>query len=297
MFTYQFNSMSTLVKICINREMFANDLMPIYKLFEFIEDTCSRFKQNSELSNLNRHLDQEFLVSNELFALLARAEEFFQETDGLFHPGILENLEINGYADSIEVIRGQDLDMPSLGVAAAVQVRPYTINETKQTVTLHTKIDLGGIAKGWVIDRATELLDKIGFGFMNVGGDIRIFGTLPRSLNIGIENPFEGSSLLSSIQIKTGALATSTSAKRKWSVNGKQKHHLIDPRTGLPSDSTIVSATVTAPTAVEADVLAKTVLLLGKHEGKVLIQKKGVKAVLILDNGEIWKGAVEDGNV
>jgi FAD:protein FMN transferase len=78
--------------------------------------------------------------------------------------------------------------------------------------------------------------------------------------------------------------------KRKWRVNGEWKHHLIDTRTGKPSDSRIISATVTAPTAVEADVWAKTILLLGEEKSKQWITQKALSGVLINKELDIWKG-------
>ena len=173
---------------------------------------------------------------------------------------------------------------------AAISSQPFIPNESKRSVTLLSKIDLGGMAKGWVIDRAALLLDRLGYGFINVGGDIRIFGTLPRPLNIGIESPFAETTMISSIQVQNGALATSTTMKRTWQMNGEWTHHLIDTQTGKPSKSKIVSATVTAPTALEADVWAKTVLLLGKQAGQEWINRKGVQAVLITKDGDIWRG-------
>jgi thiamine biosynthesis lipoprotein len=182
------------------------------------------------------------------------------------------------------------LGATSHSAPAISKIQPYQLNEEKQTVVLQNRIDLGGIAKGWVIDRAADLLSKQGFGFINVGGDIRIFGTLPRPLNIGIEDPFDPSNMLSSIQVSQGAVATSTTMKRRWKINGKNKHHLIDTTTGEPSTSTILSSTVTAPTAVEADVLAKVTLLLGENDGKSLLSSKKIKAVIINDAKEIWRG-------
>ena len=290
MYKYNFNSMSTMVQLSINQELFANDLMPVYKLFASVENTCSRFKEDSELSKLNQQLGQEVEVSDQLFSILKEALEFYEETNGVFNPGILSAIENSGYTKSIELIKGRELLAPSPIAPVFTKVRPYQLDEDKQTVVLHTRIDLGGIAKGWVVDRAAVILSDIGYGFVNVGGDIRIFGSLPRPLNIGLEDPFDPSKMLSSIQVTDGAVATSTSMKRRWKVNGSSKHHLIDATTGEPSASTIISSTVTAPTAVEADVLAKVVLLLGEEHGKALLFVKKNTAVIINEAKEIWRG-------
>ncbi|MDR7239788.1 FAD:protein FMN transferase [Neobacillus drentensis] len=290
MFTYRFPSMSTIVQITISHELFANDLMPVYKLVNLIEDTCSRFRPDSELSRLNQQIDREIIVSKEMFSILTDALRFYEESEGIFNPGVLSALVNNGYAKSIEMIKGREIVLASPSPTVPAHSQPFLLDEKKQSVTLFTKIDLGGIAKGWVIDHAAQLLEKEGYGFINVGGDMRIFGTLPRHLNIGIESPFAETEMISSIQVQKGALATSTTMKRKWLINGEWSHHIIDPRTGGPSESKIVSATVTAPTALEADVWAKTVLLLGEKAGQEWINRNDVQAVVINKNGDIWRG-------
>lgn len=290
MYKYNFNSMSTMVQIMINQELFANDLMPVYKLFEAIEDTCSRFKEESELSRLNLQIGKEVEVSHDLFAILKEALRFYEETNGVFNPGILSAIENSGYNKSIEHIRGRELGASPQSAPVTMNIPPYQLNESKQSVVLNTRIDLGGIAKGWVVDRAAELLSKYGYGFVNVGGDIRIFGDLPRPLNVGIEDPQDPTKMISSIQVSEGGVATSTSMKRRWKMDGRNKHHLIDATTGEPSSSSIISSTVTAPTAVEADVLAKVILLLGEEKGKSLIAGKKMNAVIINQAKEIWAG-------
>lgn len=290
MYKYNFNSMSTMVQIMINQELFANDLMPVYKLFEAIEDTCSRFKEESELSRLNLQIGKEVEVSHDLFAILKEALRFYEETNGVFNPGILSAIENSGYNKSIEHIRGRELGASPQSAPVTMNIPPYQLNESKQSVVLNTRIDLGGIAKGWVVDRAAELLSKYGYGFVNVGGDIRIFGELPRPLNVGIEDPQDPTKMISSIQVSVGGVATSTSMKRRWKMDGRNKHHLIDATTGEPSSSSIISSTVTAPTAVEADVLAKVILLLGEEKGKSLIAGKKMNAVIINQAKEIWAG-------
>lgn len=290
MYNYNFNSMSTMVRISINQELFANDLMPVYKRFTSVEETCSRFKVNSELSLLNQHVGKEKKVSDEFFSILKDALAFYKETNGIFNPGILAAIHHSGYTKSIEYIRGKELTNTAKPTPVQTLTPPYEINEEQKTVLLHTGIDLGGMAKGWAIDRGAELLAAYGSGFINVGGDIRLFGSLPQPLNIGIEDPFDPDKLITGIQISSGALATSTSMKRRWQVNGNNMHHLIDPETGVPSQSTIVSATVTAPTALEADVWAKVTLLLGETNGKKWISDKKEKAVLINKKREIWRG-------
>jgi thiamine biosynthesis lipoprotein len=179
--------MSTIVQISINHELFANDMMPIYKLFELIEDTCSRFRTDSELSRLNHQVEKEVKVTSEMYSILTDALRFYEETEGIFNPSVLTALENHGYSISIEWIKGKELAGASTSTSVPIKSQLFKLNEQKQSVTLFSKIDLGGIAKGWVIERAAQLLEKLGYGFINVGGDLRIFGTLPRYLNIALK--------------------------------------------------------------------------------------------------------------
>src|SRR3954465_7605022 len=142
---YNFNSMSTMVQISISKELFANDLMPVYKLFASVEDTCSRFKEDSELSLLNQQLEKEVEVSNQLMSILKDALRFYEETNGVFNPGILSAIENSGYTRSIEFIKGQEVAAgPAVLAPEVTNIPPYQLNEGNQTVVLQTRIDLGG---------------------------------------------------------------------------------------------------------------------------------------------------------
>jgi thiamine biosynthesis lipoprotein len=286
---YTFEAMSTIVEIGTNSHLHADTQAEVRERIHLLEATCSRFQADSELSRLNQQLGKEIKVSALLFDILQSAQEFYDETNGLFNPGILSSLEYAGYSKSIERIQGQEMEATLTPPPYPVQMFPYTLHKKTQTVTLYTKIDLGGIAKGWILDDIAKFLETYADGFLNIGGDIRIFGSLPHALHIGIEHPYLSNIMIESLTISSGAIATSTSMKRRWIVNGKWKHHLINPVTGQPSDSTLVSSTVVAPTAIQADIWAKTALLLGEEQGRKWIQEKKAGAVLMNCNNEIWK--------
>lgn len=147
-------------------------------------------------------------------------------------------------------------------------------------------IDLGGIAKGWCADRGAELLASSGCGYVNAGGDLRLFGQKKAAWKIGIEDPFSPERNKAILHLTKGAAATSSTWKRRWLAGKSKQHHLIDPRTGQPSKSDIISATVMAPTAVQADIWAKTLLILGEAEGSDWIRARGLQAIVILANQE-----------
>jgi len=122
-------------------------------------------------------------------------------------------------------------------------------------------LDLGGIAKGWTADRAAEAAVTAGVNWVlvNAGGDLRVAGA-PPDLDVDVEDPMDPTSSLVRLRLRAGALATSSVTRRSW---GTGLHHLIDPRTGAPARSTLLQATVWAPTCAEAEIRATAAIIGG----------------------------------
>ena len=151
-------------------------------------------------------------------------------------------------------------------------------------------LDLGGIGKGWIVDRASRYLDKFKNYAINAGGDIIVKGTQAdlSPWTIGIEDPLKRKPSLGVLNLTSEAICTSTTMQRQWQVNNVPKHHLIDPRSGHPTDSGVISATVIAKTAVLAEILAKSALILGPQNGLELIEKqKPTKGILVTEDGHL----------
>jgi FAD:protein FMN transferase len=290
-----FRAMNTNVYVYVESEhQNENDMQHamnfVQEIFQQVETIASRFLPTSELQQLNRSSEQHVTVSPILFDLLKQAYQAHMETDGVFNPGILPNLEILGYDRSMDVIK---TDPPKVSevvpIVEPLDTFPYELNETKHTIWLHqgAAIDLGGIAKGWTVDRAANILRHYGTGYVNAGGDIRFFGERSKPWNIGVENPFDQSQDIAVLSIPIGAVATSSTKKRKWKKGVQDFHHLIDPFTGTSTTSEIVSATVVAQTATQADVWAKTLLLVGSEKATEYIQKHQLEALFVGKNGEV----------
>ena len=125
-------------------------------------------------------------------------------------------------------------------------------------MTLETgfRLDLGGIAKGWAADRVLARLLRTGPALVNAGGDVAAAG---RPWPVGLETP-EGTITL---QLEGGGLATSGRDRRRWLQDGEERHHLIDPASSRPAEGDLLTVTVAAPAAAEAEVLAKALFLAG----------------------------------
>lgn len=257
-------------------------------MFEAWEKILSRFRPDSELSQLNAQRGQPLRVSETLGHVLQLAQRAEQWSDGLVTPRVLEALERAGYDKSFE-------NMQIQGVAAqrSLSSQIWSMNPATSPVTVAdgARLDLGGVAKGWAAEQTALFLGELGSAMVDAGGDM-VFTAPPAEgmWQVGIENPFvpEEDATLPALQLAVGAVATSGRDFRKWKHNGQTAHHLIDPRTGLPAVTDVLTATVMAPTIFQAEVAAKVVLILGSAEGMLwLAAQADLAALLILDDGAV----------
>lgn len=159
-------------------------------------------------------------------------------------------------------------------------------------------VDLGGIAKGYGIDRAVAAMKDAGAigGLVDVGGDVRCFGRRPRGgkWRIGIRNPFTKNrkDLIGRLRLLEGAVCTSGNYERYWTIGAERYSHIVDPRTGRPVDGA-PSVTVVAPTAMVADAWATALSVLGE-EGLAMLPE-GVEAMLVMGPPENHKTLTSSG--
>jgi thiamine biosynthesis lipoprotein len=213
----------------------------------------TRFEPSSELSAFNASAGEWVAVSPELEALLRFALRAHQDSGGLVHAGVLDALLAAGYvgtfsqAATFAGTRTVTL-MPLPRLPEILQVRAGWAR-----LRVGHGIDLGGLAKGWLADRLAERLGEN--CLVNLGGDLYARGAGPEGL--GWPVGFGGTSVL----LRDQGAATSGTRGRAW---GQGLHHLVDPRTGRPAESDLEEVSVVASNAAEAEVLAKTALLLGR---------------------------------
>ncbi len=241
-------------------EAFDEAFAAIGRVFETEERRFSRFRDDSELTAVNRLAGRWVPVSSPFERVVRLALDHASATGGLFDPTVLHALMAAGYdRDFDEVLAGARgaLHPPEpCGRWTEVQVRHGAVRLPPEV-----GLDLGGIAKGWTVDLAAAgALDAgLAWALVAAGGDLAIVGDAP-VLEIPIEDPETLERPMATLRLDRGALATSSVAKRAW---GRDLHHVIDPRTGAPLRSDTVQATVWAPTCAEAEVLATWALLRG----------------------------------
>ncbi len=260
------------------------------------EKRFTRFSERSELARLNQSAGTWFHASDDLFSLLTESRNYFDQTNGLFDPSVLEALEMAGYDRSMDEIKGKEVGLASVKVMPhKLDLREIRFDRSNQAVRLPPgmRIDLGGIAKGWIAERAAGLLAFYSSACtVSAGGDLYVIG-VPEGKSawqVGLEDPDDPNRTLALLKIPSRcAVATSAITKRRWLQNGHEQHHLIDPRTCEPAVTDLLSVTVIAPHATTAEVYAKTLLIAGSHQAKGMIARSNQIAVISVDNsGKLW---------
>lgn len=228
-----------------------------------VDARLSRFRPESELCALNGSGGRWFVASPLLFAVVARALIAADESDGLFDPTLLPQLEALGYDRDFSAIAHRETlpttnrdEWERVSAPSPGAWRDILLDEDGRRVLLPpgVRLDLGGIAKGWAADLAFE---QYGADFpgvlVNVGGDIRLHGG-PRpgvGWSVALPDPRGAASAspdptrprdaavvdppLATLTLSRGGLATSGAVRRWWLRGGRLAHHLLDPRTGEPA--------------------------------------------------------------
>jgi thiamine biosynthesis lipoprotein len=255
--------------------------------FETWEQHLSRFRSDSELSQVNHHGGNQ-PISPLLTQVLREALVAQHQSDGLVNPLLLNALETAGYdrnfADLPEEITTQDDPTPMTENWNLI----FDSNNFKLVLPPGARLDLGGIAKGWAADRAAGQLGRFAPALVDAGGDVAASAPLADGSpwTVGVSNPLDPNDQLDLMMLWSGGIATSGRDYRRWRKDGRWQHHIIDPRTGHPAVTDVLSATVIAPSARMAETAAKCVVILGSLEGLHWIEKQPeLDGLIVLDDG------------
>lgn len=281
---HAFRAMGTRVEVLTDGSgdgaRFADAVVRVQATFERLERRCSRFRADSELTQVNRRAGRPTRLSPELAELVSHALAAARRTEGRFDPTVLDAVVAAGYdADFDEILAGARAALrPPRPCGRWREVR---LEGDLLTLPEGVGLDLGGLAKGWTVDVAADVARSIGLRWVlvNAGGDLRLAGDPPpEGIAVGVEDPEDPSTEALRLYLAGGALATSSITRRAWAPG---LHHLIDPRTGAPAATGVLQATVWAPTCAEAEVAAKDALLRGEDA------LRHVPGVLVLADGRI----------
>lgn len=268
-----FRAMGAVVDVTAATE---DALVETRRLFESVEATCSRFRPESELSHVNNAEGAEVPLSPTMAGVMCAADGVRTISQGLVDAGMGGAVQSWGYDRTFEAV-GDRTD----GLAPSVSPKPeWSLQGAVLRRSHGTKIDLGGIAKGWTCDLAVERRHAT---VASAGGDVRSAAPETR---VEIIDPW--GNIATNVFLGVGALATSSISRRRWRVGDREANHLIDPRTMEPSAGPILQASAITATALEAEAAAKTILLRGADGLAWADRQPWIRAALA-----VW----HDGNV
>ncbi len=258
-----------------------------------IDALMSSYKPDSELSAVNAGAAKgPVTVSKELLEMIERALEYSDITSGAF------DITYASAGQHYDYRNNKKPDKALLQAALpAINFRHVKIDKTASTVEfLHpgVRIDLGGIAKGYAVDRGMNILQQAGVttALISAGGDTRVTGKRwDRPWHIGIRNPRDEGSIVSMIPLENSAISTSGDYERYFVEDGVRYHHILDPKTGS-STHEILSSSIIGQSATDTDALSTSVFILGVEKGMQLIDSiADTEAVLIDNHGDMHYSA------
>ena len=286
--------MGTVVEIIAlgdKREPLEEAVTEAFRAMGRIEELMSASLPHSDVARLNTAAAT-VEVTPETAAVLALGQQVAVASGGAFDMTL-------GRLKTIWGIEEAEPHIPSAEeiAAALADIGPRALHLEgnrvgKQASAL--RIDLGGIAKGFAVDRAIEVLRRAGVAHasVNAGGDIRLLGDhLGRPWRIGIQHPRNTQALLATLELEQVAVVTSGDYERFFEREGVRYHHLFDPRSGHPA-ALCQSVTVLAPTAAEADALATAAFVLGPEAGLRFVESwPRAEALLVAADGSVTLSA------
>ena len=262
-----------------------------YAEIERLDHLLSNYKNTSEVSilNENKKLDS---ASNELIYILSKSLKYGDISKGAFDITVQPILDL--YTHTFKDLNRSPTDEEIKETKKSIGYENiYIRNRYVEFTKPNMKITLGGIATGYIVDRAIEILKENGIkhALINAGGDIMAIGNKGNEdWQIALQNPRNKKEYITMIKINNTAVCTSGDYERYFDED-KKFHHIIDPKTGY-SATELISVTIIAPTALECDGLSTSVFVMGKEDGLELIESlDNVEGLIITNKREIIRSS------
>ena len=272
--------------VTTNADVHADALAITGEILDEMTRAASRFIDDSELNALNAS-DGPFTLSLMLRQVYDAAYAAWRMTDGACDPTVHAALVAHGYDTDFDALPvdgvGSSVSLPSPGLE--------NVHVDERTGTLHrphgTTFDFGATAKALACDLIADAIAPLSGVSIELGGDVAVRGPAPEGIwAIGVATSLPLTGDEPRVGLQRGAVATSSSGLRSWQRNGERKHHLIDPRTGSPSTSPFLAASVSAADCVTANAFATACVVWGDEALHRVIQA-GWSARVVTINGDV----------
>ena len=243
----------------------------------------SIYESTSEISSLNHMAGSSSLsISPEIYDLIRRSIAYSKLTNGAFDITALPLKKIWQTAEQIPT------EAQIYHAKKLVNYRNIVFSDNKIMLKYSGMgVDLGGIAKGFAVDKVVELLKSRGIasGVINFGGSVFVLG---EERSVGIQTPFgKKGTYIGTIRVKNKAVVTSGSYENYRVINGTAYQHILDPHTGYPVNNELLAVTLIGAKAEELDALATGVCVMGMQKGYDLLKKRQIDAIFIKKDGSV----------
>ena len=279
--------MGTFVEITLNGPAWT-DFDKIFKeaflAIEKVENLADRYNENSQLSIVNREgFKYPVKVNKELFYLIEQSINISKDTEGAFDITVVPLVKLWGFYKKQNSFPSSDSIKEALRTVGYDNI---VLNKKNRSISFKkdgVEIDLAAIAKGYAIDRAVEAIKQSGIrsAIINAGGDVYCLGkkNIFQKWNVGIKDPIHNKKIIKIVRLKDRAAATSGGYEKFFVYEGEKYSHLIDPRTGQPTQ-THCNATVIAKNCAQADALATALCVIGKEKVDHLKEKYNIEVYM-----------------
>lgn len=252
-----------------------------FELCERYSKLFDRWDSKSDISKINAS-DGKIKVSSDTAKLIERSLYFSRMSDGAFDITLCPVIDLWDFEGTSLPDRNEIAEALKSVDYGGITVEGNTVSAKGK------KLDVGGIAKGYIADRLKDFFYKKGVkkGIINLGGNVYSLGE--EKAKIGIAKPFEPQTVMLSVEVSDMSVVTSGIYQRYFEKDGVIYHHIIDPKTGMSAQTDIQSATVIGKSSADCDALATVCVLYGRENAKALIDSlDGYQAIFILSDGSV----------
>ncbi|WXU00516.1 MAG: FAD:protein FMN transferase [Catillopecten margaritatus gill symbiont] len=253
-----------------------------------INKIFSTWDTESELSLLNKHpINRWIPVSDELFYVLKKSEEIYQQTHGYFDPAIGRLIDIWGFGVKKVIQKPSKSMIHEAFKNSSMRHLIFRGGQNKAIIkTRHIQINLSAIAKGYAVDEIAKLLNSQNY-LVEIGGEVRTHGTnYSKPWTVGIEQPNNKPITLT---LTNQSIATSGNYRNFFIWNGARYMHILNPTTGLPANTDLSSVSVLHPQTTLSDAYATAMMAMGSRNATALAKQLNLSVILILNQQNQFK--------